>query len=142
MARQSKGLSWYRATAAPSPAYPGLSGEVKADVCIVGAGYTGLSAALELAQAGYRTVVLEAEVVGFGASGRNGGQICTGFSPGQARVVAQLGEADAKKCFDLAEEAKSLIEERVSHYRIDCDLTWGYLHVATSESKVRHLREM
>ena len=57
MARQSEGLSWYRATATPSPAYLRLSGEVKADVCIVGAGYTGLSAALELAQAGYRTVV-------------------------------------------------------------------------------------
>jgi gamma-glutamylputrescine oxidase len=56
--------------------------------------------------------------------------------------VAQLGEADAKKCFDLAEEAKALIEERISRHRIDCDLTWGYLHVATSESKVRHLHEM
>lgn len=142
MVKPSEGLSWYRATAATSPAYPRLSGEVKADVCIVGAGYTGLSAALELAQAGYRTVVLEAEVVGFGASGRNGGQICTGFSAGQGKLVAQLGEADAKKCFDLAEEAKSLIEERISHHQIDCDLTWGYLHVATSESKVRHLQEM
>jgi gamma-glutamylputrescine oxidase len=142
MIKSSEGMSWYRATAVPSPAYPRLSGEVRADVCIIGAGYTGLSAALELAQAGYRTVVLEAEVVGFGASGRNGGQICTGFSPGQAKVVAQLGEADAKKCFDLAEEAKALIEERILRHHIDCDLTWGYLHVAKSQSKVRHLREM
>src|SRR5262245_51685664 len=117
MVKPSEGLSWYRATAASSPAYPRLIDEVRADVCIVGAGYTGLSAALELTQAGYRTVVLEAEVVGFGASGRNGGQICTGFSPGQANVVAQLGEADAKKCFDLAEEAKALIEERISTHQ-------------------------
>jgi gamma-glutamylputrescine oxidase len=142
MEKSSQGLSWYRATAPASPVYPRLSGVTEADVCIVGGGYTGLSAALELAQAGYRTVVLEAEVVGFGASGRNGGQICTGFSPGQAKVVAQLGEADAKRCFDLAEEAKSLIESRISHHRIDCDLTWGYLHVATKQSKVRHLQEM
>jgi len=142
MVKPSEGLSWYRATAPASSPYPRLNGEAKADVCIVGAGYTGLSAALELAKAGYRTAVLEAEVVGFGASGRNGGQICTGFSPGQAKLVTQLGEADAKRCFDLAEEAKSLIKERVSKHQIDCDLTWGYLHVATSERKVRHLHEM
>jgi gamma-glutamylputrescine oxidase len=134
--------SWYRATSAPSPAYPRLSGGILADVCIVGAGYTGLSAALELAKAGYQTVVLEAERVGFGASGRNGGQICTGFSPGQAGIVAQLGMEEAKRCFELAEEAKTLIAERVAAHQIGCDLTWGYLHVATRSSKARHLHEM
>ena len=66
--------SYYQATATPSPAYPPLAGEISADVCIVGAGFTGLSAALELAEAGHRVVVLEAETVGHGASGRNGGQ--------------------------------------------------------------------
>jgi gamma-glutamylputrescine oxidase len=142
MTKPSEGLSWYRASAKPAPGYPRLLEEIAADVCVVGAGYTGLSAGLELAKAGYRTVVLEAETVGFGASGRNGGQICTGFSPGQARVVAQVGEADAKKCFDLAEEAKALIEERVRTHNIDCDLQWGYLHVATRPSKVKHLHEM
>jgi gamma-glutamylputrescine oxidase len=142
MTKPSNGASWYRATAKSAPEYPRLKGEQRADVCIVGAGYTGLSAALELALAGYRPVVLEAETVGFGASGRNGGQICTGFSPGQAKVVAQVGEANAKKCFDLAEEAKALIAERVRAYNIDCDLTWGYLHAATKHSKVRDLHEM
>ena len=142
MTKPSNGASWYRATAKGAPEYPRLKGEQRADVCIVGAGYTGLSAALELALAGYRPVVLEAETVGFGASGRNGGQICTGFSPGQAKVVAQVGEADAKKCFDLAEEAKALIAERVRTYNIDCDLTWGYLHAATRPRKVRDLHEM
>ena len=68
---------------------------------------TGLSAALELAQAGYRVVVLEAETVGYGASGRNGGQICTGFSSGQGKIEAQLGKDDARKCFDLAEEVEA-----------------------------------
>jgi gamma-glutamylputrescine oxidase len=142
MVKPSEGLSWYKATAAASPEYPKLVGDRQADVCIVGAGYSGLSAALELAQAGYKVTVLEAETVGFGASGRNGGQICTGFSPGQAKVVAQVGEADAKKCFDLAEEAKTLIEERIRTHNIDCDLTWGYLHVATKPRKVRDLHEM
>jgi gamma-glutamylputrescine oxidase len=142
MTQANKQRSWYQATSAPGPAYPRLSGSILADVCIVGAGYTGLSAALELAKAGYKTVVLEAETVGFGASGRNGGQICTGFSPGQAAVVAQLGEEDAKKCFDLTEEAKALIAERVAAHQIDCDLEWGYLHVARTPRKVRDLHEM
>jgi gamma-glutamylputrescine oxidase len=111
-------------------------------VCIIGAGYTGLSAALELAKAGRRVIVLEAERVGFGASGRNGGQICTGFSPGQGAVRAQVGREDARKCFELAEEAKVLIEDRIRTHGIECDLTWGYLHCAPKESKLRDLHEM
>src|SRR5829696_8790542 len=142
MIKPSEGLSWYQATALPSPEYPQLAGDRKADVCIIGAGYTGLSAALELAKAGYRVVVLEDVTVGYGASGRNGGQICTGFSPGQAKIEAQLGREDAQKCFDMAEEAKALLEERIAEYQIDCDLTWGYLHVASKPRKVRDLEQM
>ena len=120
--------SYYQATANRTVTGPELQGDVVVDVCIIGAGYTGLSAALELAQAGYRVVVLEAETIGWGASGRNGGQICTGFSSGQGKIIAQLGKADAKKAFDLAEEAKRLIVERIAKHTIDCDLTWGYMH--------------
>ncbi len=120
--------SYYQATANRTVTGPELQGDVVVDVCIIGAGYTGLSAALELAQAGYRVVVLEAETIGWGASGRNGGQICTGFSSGQGKIIAQLGKADAKKAFNLAEEAKRLIVERIAKHTIDCDLTWGYMH--------------
>jgi len=120
--------SYYQATAQAFPAQPALRGEAVADVCVVGAGYTGLSAALELALAGYKVVVLEAERVGFGASGRNGGQICTGFSSGQRKIEAQLGKDDARKCFALAEESKVLLKERIVRHKIDCDLKWGYLH--------------
>jgi gamma-glutamylputrescine oxidase len=95
---------------------------------VIGAGYTGLSAALELAAAGYKVAVLEARTVGYGASGRNGGQICTGFSSGQPKIEAQLGKNDARKCFAIAEEAKKLIVDRIEKNNIDCDLNWGYLH--------------
>jgi gamma-glutamylputrescine oxidase len=120
--------SYYQATANRIVTGAALEGDVDADVCVIGAGYTGLSAALELAQAGYKVVVLEAETVGWGASGRNGGQICTGFSSGQGKIIAQLGKADAKKAFDISEEAKRLIVERIAAHKIDCDLQWGYMH--------------
>jgi gamma-glutamylputrescine oxidase len=120
--------SYYQATANRIVTGPELVGDVVADVCVIGAGYTGLSAALELAKAGYKVVVLEAETIGWGASGRNGGQICTGFSSGQAKIISQLGKADAKRAFDISEEAKRLIVERIASHNIDCDLTWGYMH--------------
>lgn len=120
--------SYYQATATPSPTHPPLAGDISTDVCVIGAGYTGLSAALELAQAGYRVVVLEAQEVGYGASGRNGGQICTGFSSGQGKIEAQIGKDDARKCFALAEDSKQLLKDRIARHSIDCDLKWGYLH--------------
>jgi gamma-glutamylputrescine oxidase len=132
--------SYYQATANQSLVCPTLGGDVLADVVIIGAGFTGLSAALELAEAGYKVVVLEAERVGFGATGRNGGQICTGFSPGQAKLEAQLGHADALKCFAIAEESKQLIEARIAKYDIDCDLTWGYLHCAKKPGHIEALK--
>ncbi len=129
MAKSIDSTSYYTAIATPPPNYAALGGDIQTDVCILGAGYTGLSAALELAEAGYRVVVLEARNVGYGASGRNGGQICTGFSPGQEKIEAQLGKADARKCFELAEESKTLLKDRIARHNIDCDLRWGYLHV-------------
>jgi gamma-glutamylputrescine oxidase len=132
--------SFYQATATPSPRHPALEGDIAADVCIVGAGYTGLSAAIELAEAGYKVVVLEAESVGHGASGRNGGQICTGFSSGQEKIEAQLGREDARRCFAMAEEAKGLIRDRIARYGIDCNLRWGYLHVLPKPNRLDGLK--
>lgn len=128
MALSLDATSYYQATRLPFPPCPALAGDVSADVCVIGAGYTGLSAALELAENGYKVVVLEAKSVGYGASGRNGGQICTGFSSGQGKIESQLGKADARRAFAIAEEAKTLLTSRLDKYRIDCDLTWGYLH--------------
>jgi gamma-glutamylputrescine oxidase len=132
--------SYYQASANRSLTCPTLQGDVVADVVVIGAGFTGLSAALELAEAGYKVVVLEAETVGFGATGRNGGQICTGFSPGQAKLESQLGHADALKCFAIAEASKVLIEQRIDKYDIDCDLRWGYLHCAKRPGQVDALK--
>jgi gamma-glutamylputrescine oxidase len=133
--------SYYQASAHPFPPQPRLTAEITADICIIGAGFTGLSAALELAEAGYKVVVLEARQVGYGASGRNGGQICTGFSPGQQRIEAQLGKEDAIKCFRIAEEAKKLIVDRIGKYKIDCDLKWGYLHAIPKASQSNDLKD-
>src|SRR5262245_38016806 len=124
MPKSTDALSYYSATANVSLSYLALRGEANADVCVIGPGYTGLSAALELARAGYKVIVLEAKTVGCGASGRNGGQICTGFSPGQARIEHQLGKDDARKCFAIAEQAKQLIIDRIAEHKIDCDLKW------------------
>ncbi len=131
--------SYYAASAHAAPELPELEGEIRADVAVVGAGYTGLSTALELALRGYEVVVLEAHRVGWGASGRNGGQICTGFSAGLEKIEKWVGLEDARKLFAISEEGKALIGERVRRYDIACDLKWGYLNVAP---KARHVEEL
>ena len=122
--------SYYSATANPAPARPPLTGEVSADACVIGGGYTGLSAALHLAERGYKTVLVEAERVGWGASGRNGGQLNTGLRKGPSELMALFGRDGARALFALAEEAKALVRERVAHHAIACDLKPGSLYVA------------
>ena len=139
MAKSEHVPSYYAATAHLAPDLPALEGEVRADVVIVGAGYTGISAALELARRGYDVVVLETHRVGWGASGRNGGQICTGFSASLAKIEKTVGLDDARKLFAVAEAGKALIAERIARHGIDCDLKWGYLHAAP---KARHVEEL
>ena len=140
MPREAHVESYYAATANAAPVYPELTGEVSADVCVVGGGFAGLSVALNLAERGYDAVVLEGRQVGWGASGRNGGQICTGFASGMKKVQGWAGKDDARKLFALAEEAKEIIRERVERHNIDCDLTWGYFHGANKRSQLAELR--
>jgi gamma-glutamylputrescine oxidase len=133
--------SWYAATANDATEHPRLRGEVAADVCIVGGGYTGLSAALELAERGYKVVLLEAARIGWGASGRNGGQICSGYAAGIARLTGWVGAEDALRLWLVAEEAKAIIRERVERHAIACDLAWGYLHAALKRRQLRETAE-
>lgn len=132
--------SWYRASVPAVPPRAQLQGVLDADVCIVGAGFTGLSAALELAEAGRSVIVLEAEDVGWGCSGRNGGQINPGVACDHARVVSELGEQDARRLWQLGLDGVDLLRDRVERYGIDCDLKWGILLVANKPRQVPELQ--
>jgi gamma-glutamylputrescine oxidase len=126
----SPGLSWYEASVGDRPRYPHLDGDRRADVAIVGGGYTGLSAACHLAQAGASVVLVEAQRFGDGASGRNGGQLGTGQRIWAEELEAELGFTRAKALFDLAEEAKAHLFDFVEANDIDIDYLPGQLSVA------------
>jgi gamma-glutamylputrescine oxidase len=118
-----------------------LVGDIAADVCIVGAGYTGLVTAIELAERGLSVVVLEAATVGWGASGRNGGQIVTGFNKSIAEIEGLVGKADARHLWNLSEEAKQMLADLVERHAIACDLKRGYLLAALKPRHVSALAE-
>lgn len=126
--------SWYAATATPPGPYPALTGDIQADICIIGAGFTGLSAALHLAEAGRRVVVLEAQRVGFGASGRNGGQLGSGQRMDQHYVEKLVGRADADKLWALAEDTKALVKSLIAKHDIPCHLKPGIAHMSFHKS--------
>ncbi len=134
--------SYYVATAHPAPAHAPLTGEVSADLVVVGGGCTGLSAALHAAQAGLSVVLLEGGRIGWGASGRNGGQMIPGLRKGAAELVKAYGAERARALFDLALEARSLVLELIARHGIDCDLkTTGHLLAAVKASDLRGMDE-
>jgi glycine/D-amino acid oxidase-like deaminating enzyme len=118
---------------------PELDDHLDTDVCVVGAGFFGLYTALELAKAGKRVTILEASRVGWGASGRNGGQMIIGFPCGMQRLKASIGQARAKRMFDASREAVRDIRGLMRQYAIDCDLVEGHLEVAVLERRVADL---
>jgi gamma-glutamylputrescine oxidase len=128
--------SYYAASAHSVEPWPTLQGEVQADVCIMGAGYTGLSAALHLCEQGYSVVVLEATRVAQGASGRNGGQVCVGLNLGQHELEAWLGAEHASQLWRLSLDAVALVKTLIAQYRIACDLKPGILHAAFKPSHI------
>ena len=131
--------SYYAASANEQPAYPILVGDIEADVCVVGGGFAGLSSAIELADRGYKVVVLEANHIGFGASGRNGGQIIAGLACEQDVIESALGFEAAKQVWNMTLEALDLVRERVKRFDIQCDLTDGFLGVSVNAAKGKKL---
>ncbi len=130
--------SWYATTAAPAPTHLPLTGEVDADVVIVGGGATGVSAALHVAQAGARVVLLESGRIGWGASGRNGGQIIPGLRKGAIELVEAYGRERARALFELALEARALVLALIDRHAIDCNLRLtGHLLGAVKPGQVR-----
>jgi glycine/D-amino acid oxidase-like deaminating enzyme len=130
--------SYYAATANRSTEYSSLKGERTADVCIIGAGFTGISTALFLAERGYKVAVVEANKIGGGASGRNGGQMIGGIS-GEAKLAKSIGREGEKILWEMSWAGHDIIRERVKTYNIDCDLKSGYVDVAI---KPRHVADL
>ncbi|MCE8002642.1 NAD(P)/FAD-dependent oxidoreductase [Billgrantia ethanolica] len=133
--------SYYAATANPSPERPALEGDIECEVCVVGAGFTGISSALHLAEQGHDVVVLEAARVGFGASGRNGGQIVNSYSRDMDVIEAKYGTDTARALGDMAFEGNRIIRERIRQYAIACDLKNGNLFAACNRKQLEGLRE-
>lgn len=131
--------SYYAASANPVPARPELQGEVETDVCVIGAGYTGLSTALFLLENGFKVTVLEAAKVGFGASGRNGGQIVNSYSRDIDVIERTVGAKQAKLLGDMAFEGGRIIRDRIAKYNIQCDLKDGGVFAALSAKQMGHL---
>ena len=133
--------SYYAATADIPPERHALHGNTKVDVCIVGAGFTGLMAALELAEAGMQVAVLDAHRAGWGASGRNGGQVGSGYNQDQRWLSAKLGSGPARALWDMTEDAKTLLKTRLAAHAPDANFKPGVAHGAYSAVEARNLRD-
>lgn len=130
--------SYYEASVVRPPAHPSLQGRISVDVGVVGGGYAGLSTALELAERGYSVALLEARRIGWGASGRNGGQVLPGYA-GQAAMERQLPVEEARRAWHISVEAMQLLHERIAGSAIDCDYTPGCMTLAVTPRKARAL---
>ncbi|MDO6563388.1 FAD-binding oxidoreductase [Amphritea sp. 1_MG-2023] len=133
--------SYYADSANDCVDYAALSGEQQADICVIGAGYTGLSAALHLAKKGYAVTLLESETVGWGASGRNGGQVCPGHNMSHAELSKKVGRAAADALWHSSLESVQLVKDLIAEYQIDCDLKQGVMHVAAKPAHVADIRD-
>lgn len=120
--------SWYAATANNTPTHPTYSGEQSCDVCVIGAGFTGLSAALHLAEQGLDVVLVDAHRIGWGASGRNGGQLGMGQRVEQEELEEMVGNQHAHQLWELACDSVALCKSLIEKHDIQCDLTPGILH--------------
>lgn len=131
--------SYYAATAARREVHAPLEAAIECDVAVVGGGLAGLSAAIELADRGFAVALLEAHEIGWGASGRNGGQAIAGLACDQAVIERQLGAAASRAVWDMTIEALRLIAERIDRFGIACEWQPGFLSLAVNARKARDL---
>ncbi|QLF93844.1 FAD-binding oxidoreductase [Pseudomonas sp. ABC1] len=129
--------SYYAATVDRDLHYDPLRGQLRVDVCIVGGGYSGLNTAIELAERGFSVALLEARRIGWGASGRNGGQLIRGVGHDVEQFHPIIGNEGVDELKRMGFEAVDIVRQRIERHTIDCDLRWGYCDLAT---KPRHLR--
>jgi gamma-glutamylputrescine oxidase len=132
--------SYYAATVNDRTRYPQLQGSLKADVCVIGGGFSGINTAITMAERGRSVVLLEANRIGWGASGRNGGQMIYGFS-GEGNLKAQLGADATRLIRDLRYRGHDIIESRIKTHAIACDLKYGWMEVAARAKHMTGLRE-
>jgi gamma-glutamylputrescine oxidase len=133
--------SWYATTANQRRDYPQLRGDLRVDVCVLGAGITGLSTAIHLAERGYSVAVLEGRHVGWGASGRSGGQMIFGFASDQSKLVRLVGRQNARTIWECSLDGMDLLRQLVARFDIDCDLVAGHIHAALKPRQAAVLRE-
>ena len=133
--------SYYAAIQRDKSSFPALEGDERADVCIIGGGLTGVATAVELSERGYKVVLLEANRIGWGASGRNGGQIIGGYggplASNPTKTDQTLGSGATDALLKMGTEGVDIIRERTTKYQIECDLTWGFLDVALNKRDLR-----
>jgi gamma-glutamylputrescine oxidase len=132
--------SWYASTANTAALRPSMQGHDDCDVCVVGGGIAGCSAALHLARRGYRVILLEQQHIGWGASGRSGAQALFGLAIAQHKLAKLVGDADAHLAFDITVEGLKLLKSLITEHRIDCDWVPGQIHAAIKPRQDRELQ--
>lgn len=133
--------SYYVASRHPGTDHPPLQDELRVDVCVIGGGFSGLNTAIELARHGLSVAVLEGRQIGWGASGRNGGQLIRGIGHDVQRFETLIGQEGIRQLKLMGLEAVELVRQRIEQFRIDCDLTWGYCDLANKPSHMQDFSE-
>lgn len=133
--------SYYQSTANDCPDFPSLTSDQTAEVCVIGGGFTGVNTALELAEKGVDVVLVEQHDIGWGGSGRNGGQLICGIGHDPELIRKQLASHEFEQLYALGLEAVQILKQRIDRYQIECDFTWGYCTVAYDQKRLQQLKQ-